>query len=217
MNVYNSVNSQPPHISSRAIALTCAQLLLNGVDTHLPFKAFTLFRKAAEQGLAAAQNNLAICYYNGDGCADDFDEAVRYYQLAAEQGLLSAMTNLGECCLQADAERLERKGKPPQATTHTKSSSGGRSANPSGRSRKAAGKPGKAAAAAAAAVAFAAAEAEAAAAAAAPGTEEEVLLDAEMAFKWFKVSNGPSRTVVCVRVCVRAPNRIASVVRRRLR
>lgn len=141
-----------------------------------------------EQGLAAAQNNLAICYYNGDGCAEDFDEAVRYYHLAAEQGLTDAMSNLGNCCLQAEAQRIARAAHPPphpqKAGALGKSATGVLSAKPSAKSR---GKAGKAAAAAATA---AAAEAEAIAAAANEGEEEEeeeVLLDAGMAFKWFKV------------------------------
>lgn len=53
------------------------------------------FRMAAEQGHAAAQNNLGWMYASGNGVAKDDVEAVRWYQLAAEKGHASAQTNLG--------------------------------------------------------------------------------------------------------------------------
>jgi len=40
-------------------------------------------RKAAEQGLADAQNNLGVAYANGQGVPQDFSEAYVWYSLSA--------------------------------------------------------------------------------------------------------------------------------------
>ena len=40
--------------------------------------------------LEHAQDNLAVCYQNGDGVPKDMKEAVRYYQLAADQNFAQA-------------------------------------------------------------------------------------------------------------------------------
>ena len=55
------------------------------------------FRTAANQGDAAAQYNLGICYKNGWGVTRDYAEAARWYRKAAEQGLALAQNNLGIC------------------------------------------------------------------------------------------------------------------------
>jgi TPR repeat protein len=57
-------------------------------------EAVTWFRKAAEQGLATAQYNLAVMYANGRGVTKDDQEAVTWYRRAAEQGLALAQHNL---------------------------------------------------------------------------------------------------------------------------
>ena len=57
--------------------------------------AVAWYRKAAEQGHAAAQNNLANCYYNGQGVAQDYVEAASWYRKAAEQGNTDAQNSLG--------------------------------------------------------------------------------------------------------------------------
>ena len=49
----------------------------------------------AQQGNAAAQNNLGMMYKKGDGVAQDFDTAVKWFKLAAKQGHTSAQSNLG--------------------------------------------------------------------------------------------------------------------------
>lgn len=54
-------------------------------------------RKAAEQGLPAAQNNLGYCYDEGVGVALNDEEAVKWYQKAAEQGDPDAQNALGLC------------------------------------------------------------------------------------------------------------------------
>jgi len=54
-------------------------------------------KKSAEQGVVAAQYNLGICYYNGDGVKKDLTEAVKWYRKAADQGDFIAQYNLGIC------------------------------------------------------------------------------------------------------------------------
>jgi len=68
--------------TSRGVAQSCTQ-------------AVFWYRKAAEQGLADAQNNLGTMYRDGLGVAqEDYTEAVFWYRKAAEQGLAKAQNNL---------------------------------------------------------------------------------------------------------------------------
>ena len=53
------------------------------------------YRKAAEQGYAAAQNNLGVAYEYGWGVPKNYAEAVKWYRKAAEQGYAYAQYNLG--------------------------------------------------------------------------------------------------------------------------
>ena len=56
-----------------------------------------LYKLAADQGNAAAQYNLGLCYRRGQiGVAQDYKEAVRWYRLAANQGQALAQYNLGD-------------------------------------------------------------------------------------------------------------------------
>jgi TPR repeat protein len=48
------------------------------------------FRKAADQGHAAAQNNLGWMYQNGRGVPQGHSEAVKWYHKAAAQGHAAA-------------------------------------------------------------------------------------------------------------------------------
>jgi cell division protein FtsZ len=57
--------------------------------------ALRAYRKAAEQGHAAAQNRLGWMYEKGEGTEADYAEAVTWYQRAAEQGHINAMNDLG--------------------------------------------------------------------------------------------------------------------------
>jgi uncharacterized protein len=54
-------------------------------------------RKAAEQGDANSQFNLALRYYNGEEVPKDLIEAVKWYRKAAEQGDLKAQNTLASC------------------------------------------------------------------------------------------------------------------------
>ena len=56
---------------------------------------FNATKILAEQGYASAQYNLGLMYANGDGVAENDQEAVRWYKLAAEQGDADAQHNLG--------------------------------------------------------------------------------------------------------------------------
>jgi hypothetical protein len=64
------------------------------------------YRRAAEQGHAAAQNNLARLYDDGEGVPLDDAEAARWYAMAANQGMPVAQNNLG--LMYANGEGVER-------------------------------------------------------------------------------------------------------------
>ena len=59
-------------------------------------EAVRYFRMAASQGHADAQNNLGICYQDGEGVTKNLNEAAYYYSLAAEQGNKIAKSSLRE-------------------------------------------------------------------------------------------------------------------------
>ncbi|MDE7290843.1 MAG: sel1 repeat family protein, partial [Treponemataceae bacterium] len=59
--------------------------------------AFECYKKAAEQGNAYAQHNLANCYSFGEGTEQDYAKAFEWYKKAAEQGVSEAQYNLGVC------------------------------------------------------------------------------------------------------------------------
>ena len=65
-----------------------------GVRKNLAL-ALRAYRKAAEQGHAAAQNRLGWMYEKGEGTEADYAEAVTWYHRAAEQGHINAMNDLG--------------------------------------------------------------------------------------------------------------------------
>jgi TPR repeat protein len=67
------------------------------VPRDKPSEAAGWYRKATEQGDAAAQSNLGLCYQFGRGVATDLAEAARWYRKAAEQGDATAQNNLGYC------------------------------------------------------------------------------------------------------------------------
>ena len=57
--------------------------------------SLSILKPRAEQGFAAAQNNLGAMYEQGQGVAQDYKVAVKWYTLAAEQGDAWAQFNLG--------------------------------------------------------------------------------------------------------------------------
>jgi len=52
-------------------------------------------KRLAEQGNVIAQSNLGLMYRYGEGVAQNYTEAFRWYRLAAEQGDSRAQYNLG--------------------------------------------------------------------------------------------------------------------------
>ena len=56
-----------------------------GVEKDL-VQAAVLFRQAADQGHAAAQNHLGWCYEKGQGVEKDLVQAAVLYRQAADQG-----------------------------------------------------------------------------------------------------------------------------------
>eukprot|EP00050_Salpingoeca_kvevrii_P004125 m.243407 g.243407 ORF g.243407 m.243407 type:complete len:398 (+) comp10949_c2_seq3:667-1860(+) len=82
-----------------AASATPHNLVLQGFIRDLRFdekeEAVRLYKLAADQGLVAAQHNLAVCYEYGKGVEQDQEEAVRLYRLAADQGFAPAQKILG--------------------------------------------------------------------------------------------------------------------------
>ena len=60
------------------------------------------YRKAAEAGMAAAQNNLGDLYYQGDGLEQDMTEAMKWYREAAGQDYARSQRSLGLMYLYGD-------------------------------------------------------------------------------------------------------------------
>jgi serine/threonine protein kinase len=67
-------------------------------------KAYSLYKKAAEDGYAPAQNDLGYMYMKGEGVEENDVEVVKWYRKAALQGLEDARTRLEEM-----GERVEAK------------------------------------------------------------------------------------------------------------
>ena len=56
--------------------------------------AFFWFKSAADAGVAAAQRETAVCYFNGRGCVQNDSEGGRYLRLAARNGDVLAVQML---------------------------------------------------------------------------------------------------------------------------
>ena len=72
-------------------------------------KAVRFYRLAAEQGYAAAQCNLGVCYERGEGVAQDWAEAVRYYRQAAAQAGVLSSERLAEISAACDRIACDRE------------------------------------------------------------------------------------------------------------
>ena len=68
----------------------------HGTEFQCYEEAIKWYRKAAEQGYADAQCNLADMYHYGWGVPEDDEEAVKWYREAAEQGHADAQCNLAD-------------------------------------------------------------------------------------------------------------------------
>lgn len=60
-------------------------------------EALKWYRKAAEQNEPNAENNLGLCYFNGQGVEKDYAEASTWFRKAAAQNNADAQINLGVC------------------------------------------------------------------------------------------------------------------------
>ncbi len=71
----------------------------NGIGITVDYaKAVEYYKKAADLGDAAAENNLGSCYKNGyGGLEKNNKEAFSWYQKAANKGYREAQKNLGIC------------------------------------------------------------------------------------------------------------------------
>ena len=65
-------------------------------------QAFYWYEKAASQGNASAQSNVAVLYYHGFGVPKDYEKAVYWDKKSANQGFSEAQFNLGN--MYADGE-----------------------------------------------------------------------------------------------------------------
>src|SRR5437868_13098425 len=65
------------------------------LDKHDYGMALTWFRKAADQGNAAAENNVGWLYENGFGVTQDDAEALKWYHRVADGESVQAQDNLG--------------------------------------------------------------------------------------------------------------------------
>ena len=73
------------------LMLFCQVIMGRNISYDIELKIY------AEQGDVTAQFNLGLCYYNGWGISQDYEQAVSWWRKAAEQGLAEAQFNLGLC------------------------------------------------------------------------------------------------------------------------
>jgi len=66
-----------------------------GARTSRQQKAFTWYKKAAEQGHVSAALNLGVMYNQGIGIKLDYKNAIKWYKVAADKGSNKAQLNLG--------------------------------------------------------------------------------------------------------------------------
>ncbi|KAG0250386.1 hypothetical protein DFQ27_009425, partial [Actinomortierella ambigua] len=99
---------------TKLTVLLSGTLYKQGEQTNLNlWMAVKWFTRAAEQGSASAQNNLARMYEEGQGGVQSDVEAVKWYTKAAEQGSASAQNNLarmyeeGQGGVQSDVEAVK--------------------------------------------------------------------------------------------------------------
>ena len=74
-----------------------------------PVQAALWYRQAAAQGVAAAQNNLAIMYAKGDGVPKNPERAVELWRQAAELGHPMAKYNLALGYFNGDGVAVDRE------------------------------------------------------------------------------------------------------------
>ena len=73
-------------------------------------KAVDYYRKAADQGCAFGQHNLAYMYYNGTGVNKSFVEARKFYKMSADQNYANAQFMLGKMMMKGEGGDRNRLG-----------------------------------------------------------------------------------------------------------
>jgi TPR repeat protein len=79
-----------------------------------PTNAAQWYRRAAQAGDAAAQNNLGALLRDGLGVPQDFAQAADWFKRAADQGYAKAMLNLG-ALYEQQAKAAAGRPRAPQA------------------------------------------------------------------------------------------------------
>ena len=91
-------NTEPPNLDAMAQLGYC---YLYGYGTAKNYdRAVEYLKPVAEEGLAAAQNNLAWCYKKGLGVASDIKAAAELYRAAADQDIASAANEYAHCLME---------------------------------------------------------------------------------------------------------------------
>ena len=92
-----------------SIAATDRQAIVDGITSRIGWlddgraarlrgdyaTAVRLFRLAADQGDAIAQQYLGVMYIDGEGVPQNYAEAFKWYRLAADQSIANAQLCLG--------------------------------------------------------------------------------------------------------------------------
>jgi len=91
LNVPQWVDAMTPPLEAHIPRLATSVKALLEMD---PGTVAELYQKAADQGSAYGQYNLAWRYENGEGVPKNFGKAAELYQKAADQGAADALFNL---------------------------------------------------------------------------------------------------------------------------
>src|SRR6266481_4879312 len=82
--------------------LSAAVFQLPAQQNETDRKQLEEVKAKAEAGDADSEYRLGLCYYNGEGVAKDFSEAVKWFRKSAEQGFAQAQGYLGRCYLRGE-------------------------------------------------------------------------------------------------------------------
>jgi TPR repeat protein len=85
-----------PEVETKTTAADLAGHFISGPVAQQDYaEAARLYRLAAEEGNAHAQNNLGALFLLGRGVNKNLSEAARWFRLGADQGLAEAQHNMG--------------------------------------------------------------------------------------------------------------------------
>ena len=92
LGVQNFINPETESILQKQAMDLSAEILHKNNDSP---QAFTLYKKAADQGFVPSQHNLGVMYLNGNGVEQNYDKAVEYFKKAASNNYSISQYNLG--------------------------------------------------------------------------------------------------------------------------